>query len=80
MEIDMIIEELKRIIEDIADISADEINGDNSMIDDLDLSSLEIMSIISEVEKKFPVKISEDEMLSISTVEELAEIIGERSN
>ncbi len=80
MEIDMIIEELKRIIEDIADISADEINGDSSMIDDLDLSSLEIMSIISEVEKKFPVKISEDEMLSISTVKELSEIIGEKSN
>ncbi len=71
----IIIEELKAIIEDIADISQDEINEGSSMIDDLDLASLEIMSIISAVEKKYKIKISEDEMLSISTVYELANII-----
>ncbi|WP_034452012.1 acyl carrier protein [Butyrivibrio sp. AE2032] len=72
------IEILKEIIEDVADIPQDEIDAESALIDDLDLSSLEIMSIISSAEKKFSIKISESEMLSISTVEELAEVITDK--
>ncbi len=73
------IEKIKAIIEDIADISADEIEADSSMMDDLDLASLEIMSIISEIEREFEIKITESEMLSISTVEELAEVVESKA-
>ena len=38
----------------------------------MDLSSLEILSIVAEIEKNYSVKISEQELLSIRTVEELA--------
>ncbi len=72
------IEILKEIIEDVADIPQDEIDAESALIDDLDLSSLEIMSIISSAEKKFSIKISESEMLSISTVEELADVITDK--
>ena len=75
LSIESVIEEIKAIIEDIADIPRDEIKPDSAMIDDLDLSSLEIMSIISDAEAKYSVKISEEEMLSVSTVAELAEVI-----
>ncbi len=70
-----IIEEIKVIIEEIADIPKDEIDYTSAMIDDLDLSSLEIMAVIADVENRFSIRITEDEMLSISTVEELARII-----
>ena len=73
-----IIEYIKRLIEEIADIPQEDIAAESSLIDDLDLSSLEILSIISEVEKKYSFKVSESEMLSISTVEELAEIIDRK--
>ena len=63
------------IIEDIADIPINEITEDSSFIDDLDLSSLEIMSIVGDVERKFSIKISEDELLSISTVGDLAKAV-----
>ena len=79
MNLDEIIKEIKIIIEDITDISQDEISDDSAMIDDLDLSSIEIMSIIAEVERNFSIKISESEMLSISTVEELAEIVENKT-
>lgn len=75
MNIESIVEEIKKIIEEIADISQNEIGEDASMIDDLDLSSLETMAVISEVERRYSIKISETEMLSIGTVKELAETV-----
>ncbi len=75
MDNETIIKEIKAIIEDIADIPQDEIKEGSSMIDDLNLSSLEIMSIIADVETKFSVHIPEEEMLSISSLEELADIV-----
>ncbi len=72
---DNILNEIKLIIEDIADVSGDDIKEDSSMIEDLDLTSLEIMGIVSEIESKFSVKLSEEEMLGISTVKDLVEII-----
>lgn len=72
---DNILNEIKLIIEDMADVSGDDIKEDSSMIEDLDLTSLEIMGIVSEIESKFSVKLSEEEMLGISTVKDLVEII-----
>ncbi len=69
------VEVIAKIIEDIADIPLDEIKEDSHMMDDLDLSSLEIMSIVGDVERKFSIKISEDELLSISTVGDLAKAV-----
>ena len=75
---DNILNEIKLIIEDIADVSGDDIKEDSSMIEDLDLTSLEIMGIVSEIESKFSIKLSEDEMLGISTVRDLVEIIDSK--
>ncbi len=69
------VEVIAKIIEDIADIPLDEIKEDSHMMDDLDLSSLEIMSVVGDVERKFSIKISEDELLSISTVGDLAKVV-----
>ncbi len=69
------VEVITKIIEDIADIPLDEIKEDSHMMDDLDLSSLEIMSVVGDVERKFSIKISEDELLSISTVGDLAKVV-----
>ncbi len=72
------VEAIAKIIEDIADIPLDEISEDSHMMDDLNLSSLEIMSIVGDVEIKFSIKISEDELLSISTVGDLAEAVQKK--
>ena len=72
---DNVLNEIKLIIEDIADVSGDDIKADSSMIEDLDLTSLEIMGIVAEIESRFSIKLSEEEMLGISTVEELVEMI-----
>ncbi len=68
-------ETITRIIEEIADIPVDEMAEDSSLVDDLDLSSLEIMSVISEVEKEFKVKIQSSELTSVDTISDLIELI-----
>jgi acyl carrier protein len=72
---DDIIVSLKNIIEDITDIPKDEINIDSALIDDLDLSSLEALAVLSEIENHFSISIPESELVSIATIEELAKLV-----
>ena len=72
---DIIIKDIIEAIEEIADIPSDEITEDSALIDDLDLSSVEILSIIAEIEQKYSINILEDELLDISTVKEFAEVV-----
>ena len=64
-------EVVARIIEEVADIPKDEIERDSSLMDDLDLSSLEIMTIINNISREFQTKISEQRILEIETVADI---------
>ncbi len=75
---DNLVEIIATLMEDVADIPADEITSESYIMDDLDLSSLEIMSVIAEVERKYSISISENELLKIKTVGELSELINDK--
>jgi len=68
-------EVVAKIIEEVADIPVDEIEQDSSLMDDLDLSSLEIMTILNNISRKFSVKITEQQTLEIETVADILEIL-----
>ncbi|MBE5920376.1 MAG: hypothetical protein II833_05555 [Pseudobutyrivibrio sp.] len=68
-------EVVAKIIEEVADIPVDEIEKDSSLMDDLDLSSLEIMTILNNISRKFSVKITEQQTLEIETVADILEIL-----
>lgn len=72
--------EIVEIIVDIADITKEEIRTDSSLIDTLDLNSLEILSIVAEIEKKYSVKISEKELLSIATVDDIVKMVESKKS
>lgn len=72
------IETVIEIIEEVTGISHEEIKEDSTFFDDLDLTSLEIMSIVGELERKYSVRITEEELVSVRTVKELAEVIDKR--
>jgi acyl carrier protein len=71
-----IFKKIAAIIEDVADIPLDEIEINSSFIDDLDLSSLELMSIVAKVEKEFSIKVNEKQLLSVETVKDVVEYIA----
>ncbi len=68
--IDSILEELiKRVSE------TDEYSSDMDLSDDLGLSSIDIMSILTACEKKFSVKIPAKQLRMIATADDLADYI-----
>lgn len=73
-----VFEKIAKIIEDVADIPQDEIEESSSFMDDLDLSSLEIMSIVSKIEKEFSIKVSEQELLKVESVGDMVNLLSEK--
>lgn len=69
---------VKDIIVDVADIPEEDIEMSSAVIDDLCLSSLEIMAIVGAIETKYKFKVSTDELNSLRTIEDVVNAISER--
>ena len=60
--------DLAAIVEDIAGVSADDVQPDKSFVDDLDVDSLSMVEIVVAAEEKFGVRIPDDEVRNLKTV------------
>jgi acyl carrier protein len=60
--------DLAAIVEDIAGVSADDVQPDKSFVDDLDVDSLSMVEIVVAAEEKFGVRIPDDEVKNLRTV------------
>ncbi len=79
MEKEKVIEMIRRVIMDVADLETGvEIGSESSFMDDLEMSSVEIFSMVGELEAQNGIRISERELSSVETVGELADIIRTR--
>ena len=68
-----IIAQIVGILEDVAEISPDEVRED-----DLDLSSMEILTIVADLEETFGIRIPEKELRSFVTISDLADYLSAR--
>lgn len=67
---------LEKVIELFSSMSdAEEITADSELIDDLGLSSLDLMFLISNLEDSFQIKVSEKAIRKMVTVEDVVEVI-----
>ncbi|WP_022767891.1 acyl carrier protein [Butyrivibrio sp. NC2007] len=73
-----ILNKIKEIIMDISDIDVSEIQLDSSIMDDLDLSSVEAMTILAEIQRAYNITISANELMDVETVGELVELIDRK--
>lgn len=73
-----IFDKIAKIIEDVADIPREDIHLESSLIEDLDLASLEVLAILSKIENEYDIQISEEELLSIETVNDIVTRISEK--
>ena len=69
-EIDSVLEGLIREVSE-----TDEYKGDMDLSDELGLSSIDIMSLLTACEKKFSVKIPAKQLRMIATADDLADYI-----
>ena len=68
-------EQIKELITNYVEISADEITEESKFIDDLGFNSYDFMSFLGEIEDEFDVEIDECEAVKIHTVGEVVNYI-----
>ena len=67
---------LKRVIELFSTITdAEEINENSELIDDLGISSMDLLFVISSLEEEFHVKIREKAIRKMYTVGDVANVV-----
>jgi acyl carrier protein len=59
---------LKEIVEEVAGVSASQIELDKNFTDDLDVDSLSMVEVVVEAEERFGVKIPDDAVTDLATV------------
>lgn len=67
--------EVIKIISDIAEIPIKKINLDSNLMSDLELSSLDLVTLISEFEEKYNVTVNDNDIKNLQTVGDIIEYI-----
>lgn len=65
------------IIEDETEIPQEEIQEDSMLMDDLELSSLETMIIVTTIEEIFHIRLHEKDWRKLITVKDVVDVIYE---
>ena len=80
MKKEELFEKTAAAIAETADIELSEITMESKLMDDLELSSLEVYSAMAKLEETFSVKIPDEKLMEILTVEDLIGEIEQRLN
>ena len=70
---------LAEIVEEVAGIDTAEVTAEKSFVDDLDIDSLSMVEIAVQAEDKFGVKIPDDELAKLTTVQDAVDYISSHS-
>jgi acyl carrier protein len=73
------IDKVKEIIADQLGLAVDEVAAESKIKDDLGADSLDMVELVMKLEDEFSLKIPEGELLTIVTVEDIADFIQKRA-
>ena len=76
MERAEIISQILAILEDVAEVSPEDVNENSVLMDDLDLSSMEILTIVADLEETFGLRIPEKELRNFVTIRDLVDYLA----
>ena len=74
-----ILTDLALIVEEVAGIDHADVTAEKSFVDDLDIDSLSMMTIVVNAEEKFGVRIPDDDVKGLSTVGDAVSYIQKAS-
>lgn len=69
-------EEIIKIIAGVAEVPEESINLKTNLIADLDLESLDLVTLVSEIENKYQLEIPDKEIKKIQTVEDIVNFLS----
>ncbi len=70
------ISQILAILEDVAEVSPEDVNENSVLMDDLDLSSMEILTIVADLEETFGLRIPEKELRNFVTIGDLVDYLA----
>lgn len=73
---DNVLTGLAEIVEEVAGVAADDVTAEKSFVDDLDIDSLSMMTIVTHAEDKFGVRIPDEEVKNLATVGDAVRFIA----
>ena len=79
MERAEIISQILAILEDVAEVSPEDVNENSVLMDDLDLSSMEILTIVADLEETFGLRIPEKELRNFVTIADVADYLADNA-
>lgn len=71
----MILEKIQNILAEQFEVSADSINADTNLVDDLGADSLDVVELIMSLEDEFGLSISDEAAANLTTVGKIVEFI-----
>lgn len=69
------LEQIIKIAERVCEVQDVELNEETSIIMDMELSSMEFLAFVAEIEGAMNIRIKEKELRNIDTLGELAELV-----
>ena len=69
-------EEIIKIIAGVAEVPEESINLKTNLIADLDLESIDLVTLVSEIENKYQIEIPDKEIKKIQTVEDIVNFLS----
>ena len=69
-------EEIIKIIAGVAEVPEESINLKTNLTADLDLESLDLVTLVSEIENKYQLEIPDKEIKKIQTVEDIVNFLS----
>ena len=69
-------EEIIKIIAGVAEVPEENINLKTNLIADLDLESLDLVTLVSDIENKYQLEIPDKEIKKIQTVEDIVNFLS----
>ena len=67
-------QEIRDLIADIIEMEPDQIDPDASLVEDLGMDSMMALEILASIEKKYKIKLPEEELPKITTVNRAIEL------
>ena len=74
-----IVSQILAVLEDVAEISPEDVNEDSVLMDDLDLSSMEILTVVADLEEMFGLRIPAKELRNFVTIADVADYLADNA-
>lgn len=69
------LEEIKDLLVEAANVDRNKIEESSSLKDDLGIDSLDAVEIVLEIETRFDIKVSDEEIAKLNTVKDIIDLV-----